>query len=177
MPSKALRGRSAEQYRPSHRRASPSAVKVQDAVKRTSPTAVVATLLVALVTLLSGCGAGGEGADAPGALEGSWTLDVVGGASADPAVASTLTMEDGSASGNAGVNTFNGSYDAPDDGVLTFGPLATTMMAGPDNAMQQEQAFLQALAATTTFTTKDSTLELMDEGGKTLAVLERAGEG
>ena len=49
-------------------------------------------------------------------------------------------------------------------------------IAGPDDAMQQEQAFLKALADTRTFTTKDATLELMDDGGKTLAVLKLTGE-
>lgn len=145
-------------------------------MKRTHPIALFAAALVALTTLLSGCGSSDDGASAPSMLEGSWMLDVLGGASVDPAVDSQLNMNGGKASGNSGVNTFTGSYEAPEDGVLTFGPLATTMMAGPDNAMQQEQAFLKALADTRTFTTKDSTLELMDDGGKTLAVLKLTGE-
>ncbi len=55
-------------------------------MKRTSPIALVATVLIALVTLLSGCGTEGDDPDAPTALEGSWMLDVLDGASADPAV-------------------------------------------------------------------------------------------
>jgi hypothetical protein len=34
---------------------------------------------------------------------------------------------------------------------LRFGPLATTMMAGPDPAMQRERAFLDALARVTSY--------------------------
>ena len=86
-------------------------------------------------------------------------------------------MNEGTATGNAGVNTFNGSYDAPSDGVLTFGPLATTMMAGPDNAMKQESAFLKALADTKKFTTDDGALVLMDDSEAKLAVLSPAGNG
>ena len=145
-------------------------------MKRTHPTPVLAALLLVLVTVLSGCGSGEDGPNSPTMLEGSWLLDVLHGSSVDPAVDSQLTMDGaGTASGNAGVNTFNGSYDAPDDGVLTFGALATTMMAGPDNAMQQEQAFLKALADTGKFSVDDRSLTLMDEGGKTLAVLKLTG--
>ncbi len=36
--------------------------------------------------------------------------------------------------------------------------------------MQQEQAFLTALADTRRFTTDDSTLQLLDKGGKTLTL-------
>ena len=75
------------------------------------------------------------------------------------------------------MNTFNGSYAAPSDGVLTFGPLASTMMAGPDNAMKQEQDFLKALADTKKFTTEDGALVLMDDSEAKLAVLKAAGNG
>ncbi len=146
-------------------------------MRRTSPIALFATVLVALVTLLSGCGGTDDNADAPTELEGSWTLETLGGAKSDPAVVTQLNMNEGKASGNAGVNTFTGSYQAPEDGALTFGPLATTMMAGPDAAMQQEQAFLKALADTKTFTTEDGALVLMDADGNKLAVLKAAGNG
>ena len=126
-------------------------------MKRTFPIALFATVLVVLVTLLSGCGGSDNSADAPTQLEGSWN--------------------EGKASGNAGVNTFTGSYEAPEDGALTFGPLATTMMAGPDAAMQQEQAFLKALADTKKFTTEDGALVLMDDDENKLAVLKAAGNG
>ena len=146
-------------------------------MRRTSPIALFATVLVALVTLLSGCGGTDDNADAPTELEGSWTLETLGGAKSDPAVVTQLNMNEGKASGNAGVNTFTGSYEAPEDGTLTFGPLATTMMAGPDAAMQQEQAFLKALADTKTFTTEDGALVLMDADDTKLAVLTAAGNG
>lgn len=142
-----------------------------------SPVALVATVLVALVALLSGCGGDDDAPNAPTMLQGTWKLETLNGAKSDPAVVSTLTMDDGTANGNAGVNTFNGSYSAPSDGVLTFGTLATTMMAGPDNAMQQEQAFLKALADTKKFTTEDGALVLMDDAETKLAVLAAGGNG
>jgi heat shock protein HslJ len=155
----------------------PTPWKVQDSVKRTKPLALVAAILVALVALLSGCGGDDNAPNAPTMVEGSWKLVTLNGAAADAAVPTTLSMTDGKASGNAGINQFNGSYDAPSDGVLTFGPLASTQMAGPDNAMKQESDFLAALAATKKFTTEDGALVLMDDSEKKLAVLKAGGNG
>lgn len=146
-------------------------------MKRSKPLALVATLLIALVALLSACGSEDDAPNAPTMLQGSWRLETLGGTAADASVPTTLSMSDGQATGNAGVNTFNGGYDAPEDGVLTFGLIATTMMAGPDNAMQQEQAFLKALADTRKFTTEDGALVLMDDGETKLAVLKDDGDG
>ena len=146
-------------------------------MKRTSPLALFTVVLVALVALLSACGGEDNAPNAPTMLTGSWKLETLNGAAADTAVPSTMTMAESKASGNAGVNQFNGSYDAPSDGVLTFGPLSTTMMAGPDNAMKQEQAFLKALADTKKFTTEDGALVLMDGSDAKLAVLKAAGNG
>jgi heat shock protein HslJ len=151
--------------------------KVQDAVKRTKPLALVAVVLVALVALLSGCGGEDNAPNAPTMVQGSWKLETLNGAAADAAVPTTLSMNEGKATGNAGVNTFNGGYSAPSDGVLTFSQIASTMMAGPDNAMQQEQAFLKALDDTEKFTTEDGALVLMDGSDTKLAVLKAAGNG
>ena len=159
------------------RQPDPMSWKVQDAVKRMKPLALVATLFVALVALLSACGGEDNAPNAPTMLEGSWNLVTLNGAAADASVPTTLSLNNGQATGNAGINTFNGPYDAPSDGVLTFGTLASTMMAGPDNAMQQEQAFLKALADTKKFTTEDGSLVLMDDSEAKLAVLKAAGNG
>lgn len=64
-------------------------------------------------------------------------LDVTGGA--------CLTFgDDGQVSGSGGVNRLTGAYSV-DGPVLTFGPLATTRMAGPPELMAEEQAVLAAL--------------------------------
>jgi heat shock protein HslJ len=47
------------------------------------------------------------------------------------------------------------------EGELSFGPLATTLMAGPEEAMQLEQAFLDALARVTSYSLDGSTLSLL----------------
>lgn len=52
--------------------------------------------------------------------------------------------EDGTVSGSAGCNQYNGSYTLDGD-KLSIGPLTTTKMACPEPIMAQEQAFLAAL--------------------------------
>ncbi len=54
-------------------------------------------------------------------------------------------------SGTSGVNRYTGTYVATDAGGLKFGPLASTKMAGPDDAMAAEAAFLKLMGQVTGF--------------------------
>ena len=121
--------------------------------RQVSHFAALATM-VAVMTALSACGGSSASTDSS-ELDGSWVLESLGGVSdltpADPSVTSTLTLEDGKASGAGGVNTFRGTYESPADGELSFSPLASTRMAGPEAAMTQEAAFLKALDETARF--------------------------
>ncbi len=54
--------------------------------------------------------------------------------------------DEGHVSGGAGVNRFTGTWSL-DEGVLVFGPLATTRMAGPPDRMDLERRFLEVLGA------------------------------
>ena len=146
-------------------------------MKRIKPLALVAAVLVALVALVSGCGGNDEAVNSPAMVEGTWNLVTLHGSAADATVPTTMSLNEGQATGNAGVNTFNGPYKAPSDGVLTFGTLASTMMAGPENAMKQEQDFLKALADTKKFTTDNGNLVLMDDNETKLAAFKPAGNG
>ena len=55
-------------------------------------------------------------------------------------------------SGGAAVNRFNGSLRLADDGI-EVGPMATTRMAGPPEAMELESTYLAALAAAKSIST------------------------
>jgi heat shock protein HslJ len=77
---------------------------------------------------------------------------------------STLSLDfgtDGTASGTSGVNTFSGSFTSTDK-TLHIGPLASTQMAGPENLMTQETAYLQALQNSTKWSVVRGMLELRD---------------
>ena len=72
--------------------------------------------------------------------------------------------EDGSVSGGAGVNRFMGTWSL-DEGVLVFGPLATTRMAGPPERMDLERRFLAVLEARCTVLMTEDLLALTSDGG------------
>ncbi len=79
-------------------------------------------------------------------LDGSeWRVAVVAGTDALGDVQPTIEFGDGSVFGQGSVNRYRGSY-AIEHGRLVVGQVATTMMAGPEPAMRQEQRWFRALA-------------------------------
>ncbi len=72
--------------------------------------------------------------------------------------------EDGTLSGNAGCNTYNGTYEVSGDS-LTIGPLATTKKACEPDVTEQEANYLAALGRVTTYTIRGDQLELRDDAG------------
>ncbi len=91
--------------------------------------------------------------------------EAVVGVSADTPLTMTFGA-DGQVSGSAGCNNFTGGYTVDGD-AITIGPLASTMMmcADPENVMEQEQMFLSALSAATTYTIHGDRLELRTATG------------
>jgi heat shock protein HslJ len=135
-------------------------------------------LVVASLVLLGlvGCEAasGPEPADVAGT---SWQVASyrdVAGQLADPVAGSRLTLqfaEDGTASGTSGVNQFSGTYETGAGGSLEFGQFSTTLIAGPQDLMDQEQAYLAALGRTTHYREVGEALELLDDGGEVVVRL------
>jgi heat shock protein HslJ len=70
-----------------------------------------------------------------------------------------LDLEESRASGSSGVNRLAGTLALNED-ELRFGPLMTTRMAGPEDAMERERAFLEALGRVTSFELDGRTLTL-----------------
>ncbi len=71
-----------------------------------------------------------------------------------------LDLEEARVTGSGGVNRLTGHFALSGD-ELRFGPLATTRMAGPENAMQRETAFLAALERVTSYALDGRTLTLL----------------
>lgn len=76
-----------------------------------------------------------------------------------------LNGQDRRFAGSGGVNRLMGSYilDGPS---LTFAETASTMMAGPPEAMQQEQAIITALSHVHGYRIAGNQLTLLDGGGQ-----------
>jgi len=131
------------------------------------------TTLVSVSLASTGCGSSG-GFD-PKALEAGWVLESFGGASnlvpTDPAITTDITMAAGKTNGSGGVNSFSGTYEASGDSSISFGPLASTRMAGPPEAMAQEAKFFAALEVAKHFEISKGKLVLSDSGNNTLMVL------
>lgn len=75
--------------------------------------------------------------------------------------------KEGRIAGSASVNRIMGAYTLEGER-LTIKPGGMTMMAGPEELMQQEQAFTAALATVTAYRTSENTLELL-AGDKVIA--------
>ncbi len=80
-----------------------------------------------------------------------------------------LRFSESAVQGNAGCNTFRGTY-VMTGSQLTFPGLATTQMACPN--MDIERGFLKALGETTSWRMAGSQLELLDKAGDVVAVFE-----
>jgi heat shock protein HslJ len=70
-----------------------------------------------------------------------------------------LDLEESRVTGSGGVNRLMGSFSLSKS-ELRFGPLAATLMAGPEDAMGRERSFLDALGRVTSYELEDRTLSL-----------------
>lgn len=93
-----------------------------------------------------------------------------------PGPAVTLRITDERASGFTGCNNYFGPYQLKGD-QLTFGPLASTRMAGSDAQNRQESIFLGLLSEVRHFHVVDEQLQLCNEDGKVLFIFaEESGD-
>lgn len=76
--------------------------------------------------------------------------------------------------GQSAVNRYFGSYKK-DGNKLTLGPIGSTMMAGPENMMKAESAYLQFLPEVVSYKLDGKKLVLSDAKGKKL-VFEEIGQ-
>jgi heat shock protein HslJ len=112
--------------------------------------------------------------DATSALVGrSFRVAEIGGVpTLDLPIADLTFGNEGRITGCATVNRLMGSY-AVDGDTLTCGPLAGTMMAGPPEAMDQEQRLHRALGVALTVVADESgdRVELRSDDGIALVLV------
>lgn len=113
-------------------------------------TALFSAALVIGAASLAACGSDDAGVtDLDGTIWGEATVEGY-----ELAGTLDIVFDDGTVSVTGGCNTMNGAYSI-DDGVLTAGPLAMTMMACPDPLMEQDTWFAALL---------DTGLDVMMDG-------------
>ena len=120
-----------------------------------------------------------DATDGAQAIVASWVVtsyysgDAVSGVTGD----ATLTADfadDGTLSGNAGCNNYNGPYEV-DGESISIGPLAATKMAcESDELTKQETDYLNALEQATSFVVTGDRLDLLRDGGTIAVTFEKA---
>jgi heat shock protein HslJ len=132
---------------------------------------VLLVLMAAVVW--AGCG-GGQGGDLEGAI---WTLtsNETGGATGEELqdLGIDAVFEGTTVSGFSGCNQYNAEYTVSGDS-LEIGPIATTMMACPEEIMEIEQSYFTALERSSSFTVDGDTLTIFDGDGSRLLAYVRA---
>jgi len=102
-------------------------------------------------------------------LDGSaWILAELAGETLLDDVALTLAFDGGRVAGSDGCNRFQGAYDLEGD-VLSFGEIASTMMACPEPVMRQARAFSDALERTHGVRLDEGALIFVDSDDVTVA--------
>jgi heat shock protein HslJ len=99
------------------------------------------TLLLSLI-LLGGCVAASSGRPAPGI---EWRASDINGVPVASNTQVTLRLDGGNASGNAGCNTYSGTYEILSGERMRIGPLGVTRKACAPEVMAQEQRVLSIL--------------------------------
>jgi heat shock protein HslJ len=130
---------------------------------------VFSLAIMAGLVVLAAC-ASSASQQSGGDLTGQvWVLtELLGKAPVADTGISALFNTDGSLSGSAGCNQYNGKYTTSGSSI-TISNLANTMMACPQAVMDQETAYLKALGDAKTYSVKGDTLTLAGADGKTLA--------
>lgn len=130
---------------------------------------VAAVALVAVA--LSGCSSDEQ----PSLAGTSWTLVSWAETIAIPAdIIITAAFDETKVSGNSGVNSYFGQYRRDGDGSFSAGPIGSTMMAGPQDAMDAEAAFVKRLEAAASYAVTGDRLVLRDADGKDSLVFTAA---
>lgn len=79
---------------------------------------------------------------------------------------------EGMISGNSGVNSYSGSYKFGLGNAFSVEEIMSTMMAGPENTMRAEAAYLDLLTDVSTYQLTEGRLTLFDSTGNELLIFE-----
>ena len=118
---------------------------------------IKAGFLLASILALTACS---DSTPNPEALKGANFVSAASGAD----IVLSFDAEEMRVNGKV-VNLYNGSYTAEGD-KITFSPFASTMMMGPQEAMQTEQDYFQFMPTVESYELSDGRLTLKNAEGK-----------
>ncbi len=132
---------------------------------------LISLFALVLVLGLAACSAAAPSTDLNGT---SWALVEISGQPVVAGSSPTLSFEEEQAGGNSSCNSFSASYEASQDGKLTFGPPMSTLMACLDSGgvMDQETAYLAALQSAAAYQMKDGRLLILNADGDVVLAFE-----
>ena len=132
---------------------------------------LISLFALVLVLGLAACSAAAHSTDLNGT---SWALVEISGQPVVAGSSPTLSFEEEQAGGNSSCNSFSASYEASQDGKLTFGPPMSTLMACLDSGgvMDQETAYLAALQSAAAYQMKDGRLLILNADGDVVLAFE-----
>jgi heat shock protein HslJ len=116
--------------------------------------------------LIAACSPSGSSQGLTGSI---WLLSELNGEA--PIIGTAITAEfdeEGRVGGSSGCNNYSTSYDVNGNQLTLGEPLASTMMACPEEIMEQEREYLGALADTATFEISNEELIFKDVNGNEL---------
>jgi heat shock protein HslJ len=125
---------------------------------------------VSLLMILAACTSSSsqQGGDLTGKI---WALtELEGKPLVEGTGISAQFTSDGKVSGSAGCNRYSGTYTVSGNNITFSSPMATTMMMCEQAVMDQESAYLKALAEAKTFAVNGNQLTLTGGDGTQLAV-------
>ena len=128
----------------------------------------------ACASATAACGGEEETPDLDGT---SWTLTGWSVSSLDPNdFTITASFADGTISGTSAVNSYAGPYATGPDDEFSTGDIASTTMAGSEDAMRAERVYIELLGAVASYEVAGDTLTLFDEFGDEALIFAPAKE-
>jgi len=140
-------------------------------VKRSQLVAILLLAILLPALLLAGCG-GSKANDSKALGAHRWKAVTVAGAAVANGGPVTAAFENGTVTGNTGVNQYSGSYETQKGNAISIklGPM--TQMAGTPEAMKLEAAYIKSLGQASAYKVDDSKLTLLSPSGGELVVYD-----
>jgi heat shock protein HslJ len=145
-----------------------AATRVEATMARWARTVAAATILTVLLAALAGCSTG------PASLDGTrWRLAEWTVSSLNPSdFTITADFAKGQISGSGGVNSYSGPYKTGPGQSFSAGPLAGTLLAGPDATTRAETIYQTLLGQAKSYKVDGGKLTLYGEGGNESLIYE-----